>query len=242
MSLTNADNLDQQEVEKFDEIAHNWWDKDQEFAPLHQINPCRLDFILGHAGQLYDKQVLDVGCGGGILSYSMAKHGAKVTGIDAAEQAIKIAQLHAKSQSISIDFQQTLAEPFSENHDSQFDIVTCMEMLEHVPDPESVIQAACKTLKPGGQLFVSTLNKTLKAYLLGVVAAENILGLVPKGTHEHDKFIKPSRLIAMIESQGLKVKQAKGMHYNPLTKSAKLNDDLSINYLLYAYKPTSAEL
>ncbi len=232
-------NSDPTEVAKFNDIAHNWWDTEQEFAPLHHINPCRLDFIQQQSEGLFDKSVLDVGCGGGILSFSMAKQGAKVTGIDAAPEAIKVAQLHAKVEKMDINFINTLAEPFTQENNADFDVVTCMEMLEHVPDPESVIKACCALVKPGGKLFVSTLNKTLRSYLLGIVTAENILNIVPKGTHQHDKFIKPSSLIRMIENNGLKVKKAVGMHYNPLTKSAKLNNDLAVNYILYAEKPNT---
>ncbi|WP_111978145.1 bifunctional 2-polyprenyl-6-hydroxyphenol methylase/3-demethylubiquinol 3-O-methyltransferase UbiG [Algibacillus agarilyticus] len=236
------DNIDLQEVAKFDEIAHNWWDKDQEFAPLHRINPCRLHYIQTHTNGLFNKNVVDIGCGGGILASSMAQQGAVVTGIDAAEQAIKVAKLHAKSENLSINYQYTTAEPFAIEHSEMFDVVTCMEMLEHVPDPASVVAAACKLVKPGGYLFCSTLNKTLRSYLLGIVAAEQILNLVPKGTHEHDKFIRPSALIKMIEQNGLKVQDAKGLHYNPITKSASLNNDLAVNYLLFARKPNENNL
>ncbi|AWB68931.1 bifunctional 3-demethylubiquinol 3-O-methyltransferase/2-polyprenyl-6-hydroxyphenol methylase [Saccharobesus litoralis] len=236
-STTTPANVDHQEVAKFDEIAHNWWDKEQEFAPLHNINPCRVNFIQHYTNGIFGRTVLDIGCGGGILTTELAKQGAKVTGIDAASQAIGVAKLQAKAEQLNIDYFNTYAEPFAEQNSNKFDVVTCMEMLEHVPEPESVIRSACQMLKPGGDLFCSTLNKTIRSFLLGIVAAEHILNLVPKGTHEHSKFIRPADLIAMIERQGLKVRVVKGLHYNPLTKDASLNDDLAVNYILHATKP-----
>lgn len=232
-----SNNIDYEEVAKFDDIAETWWDLDGDFAPLHRINPTRLDYIGSQCNGLFDKTALDVGCGGGILAESMAKEGALVSGIDAAENAIQVARLHAKSEQVAVDYIHTTAEPFAQSHAQQFEIVTCMEMLEHVPDPESVVAACCSLVQPGGKLFMSTLNRNLRAYLLGVVAAEYLLNLVPKGTHDHNKFIRPSELITMIERQGLIVRDIKGLHYNPLSQSAWLNQKPDVNYLLMAEKP-----
>ncbi|MCU4674486.1 bifunctional 2-polyprenyl-6-hydroxyphenol methylase/3-demethylubiquinol 3-O-methyltransferase UbiG [Catenovulum sp. 2E275] len=229
-------NIDQTEVDKFNQIAHLWWDLNGEFAPLHLMNPTRVNYIAEHAGGLFGKQVLDVGCGGGILSEALAKQGAQVTGLDAAPDSIDVAKLHAKADGLHIDYLHTTIEPYAQTHPAQFDIVTCLEMLEHVPDPKSVIQACCELVKPGGYLFASTLNRSAKGYLLGIVAAEYLLNIVPKGTHDFNKFLRPSELINMIEACGLKVTKLNGIHFNPLTKSFKVNSDPGVNYILCAQK------
>ncbi|WAJ71424.1 bifunctional 2-polyprenyl-6-hydroxyphenol methylase/3-demethylubiquinol 3-O-methyltransferase UbiG [Catenovulum adriaticum] len=229
-------NIDPLEIEKFNQIAQHWWDLSGDFAPLHQMNPTRVNYIAELAQPLFDKKILDVGCGGGILAEALAKQGAHVTAIDAAPDSIKVAQLHAKSEQLDINYQHTSVEPFAEQYQAQFDVVTCLEMLEHVPDPASVIEACCKLVKPGGYLFCSTLNRSVKGYLLGIVAAEYLLNIVPKGTHDYKKFLRPSELINMIELQGLKVSRVNGIHFNPLLKSFKINSDPGVNYILCAQK------
>jgi len=229
-------NIDQTEVDKFNQIAHLWWDKAGDFAPLHLMNPTRVNYIAEHANGLFDKAVLDVGCGGGILSEALCKQNAKVTGIDAAPDSIEVAKLHAKESGLAIDYRHITVEPFAQQASQQFDIVTCLEMLEHVPDPESVIQSCCELVKPGGFLFASTLNRSIKGYLLGIVAAEYLLNIVPKGTHDYEKFLRPSELVRLIEKYGLKVTKLNGIHFNPLTKSFKVNSDPGVNYILCAQK------
>ncbi len=227
---TNA-NVDPDEIAKFNELASRWWDPSSEFKPLHDINPLRLNYIQEQAG-LKNKKVLDVGCGGGILSDSMALVGAQVTGIDMGEAPLKVAKLHQLESGAQVDYQQSTAEDFAKQHPHQFDVITCMEMLEHVPDPSSVIQACAELLKPGGHVFFSTINRNPKAFLFAIVGAEYMLKLLPKGTHEYKKFIKPSELTRWARFGGLKLQNMSGMNYNPMTKEFKLNKNVSVNYLL----------
>lgn len=230
-------NIDQAELEKFDAIAQNWWDPEGEFKPLHAINPLRLDFINSHVDRLKDQRVLDIGCGGGILSESMARQGANVTAIDMAEGVIKIAKSHALEQQLDIDYQLSTAEDFAAKHAASFDLVTCMEMLEHVPDPASVVQACAELVKPGGLVFLSTLNRNLKSFLMAIVGAEYALQLVPAGTHEYEKFIKPSELDRALRANQLQSLDITGIRYHPLQQSYSLDPrDIDVNYLLCARK------
>jgi 2-polyprenyl-6-hydroxyphenyl methylase/3-demethylubiquinone-9 3-methyltransferase len=230
-------NADPAELAKFSELAHRWWDPDSEFRPLHQINPLRLEWIDQLCGGLAGKQVLDVGCGGGILADSMARKGAEVLGIDLAAKALRVAQLHAlEAQTPHVSYREVAAEALAAEAPARFDVVTCMEMLEHVPDPASVV-AACSTLvKPGGWVFFSTLNRNPKAFLLAIVGAEYVLNMLPRGTHEYGKFIRPSELAAHCRQAGLDLRHSKGMAYNPLTQRYWLNQDTSVNYLLATHK------
>lgn len=232
--MTIAQNVDPIEIQKFSELANRWWDLTGEFKPLHQINPLRTDFIVQHTGGLNTKKVVDVGCGGGILAESMAKQGAIVSGIDMGEAPLEIARLHGLESGISVDYQQTTAEEFAEKNPAQFDVVTCMEMLEHVPDPASVVRACYKLVKPGGHVFFSTLNRNIKSYLMAIVGAEYVLGLVPKGTHQHSKFIKPSELMQWIDDTPLLIKHITGLHLNPLTREYYLSSqNVDVNYILH---------
>ncbi len=228
-------NVDPAEVNKFEELASRWWDTDSEFKPLHDINPLRLDYIDRHAG-LAGKRVLDVGCGGGILSESMAQRGAVVTGIDMGEQPLMVAQLHKLESGVEVDYQRTTAEQLAAQMPESFDIVTCMEMLEHVPDPASVIAACTQLVKPGGHVFFSTINRNPKSYLFAVIGAEYLLRLLPKGTHNYAKFIRPSELENWTRHAGLELRDLTGMSYNPLTRGYSLGQDLSVNYMGYATK------
>ncbi|MCB5184191.1 bifunctional 2-polyprenyl-6-hydroxyphenol methylase/3-demethylubiquinol 3-O-methyltransferase UbiG [Methylobacillus gramineus] len=228
-------NVDPAELQKFAELAHKWWDKNSEFKPLHEINPLRLDYIDSHAS-LAGKKVLDVGCGGGILSESMSDRGAEVTGIDLGEKALKVAQLHRYESGAKVDYRLISVEDLASEAPESFDVVTCMEMLEHVPDPAAVVNACARLVKPGGKVFFSTINRNPKAYLFAVVGAEYVLNMLPRGTHDYDKFIKPSELSSWIRSAGLDVVGFKGMGYNPLTKQYKLNEDVSVNYILQTVK------
>ena len=228
-------NVSHEEVDKFNELAHKWWDETSEFKPLHDINPLRLDFIHEKVN-LKNKKVLDVGCGGGILSESMASLGAKVTGIDMGDKVIRIAELHALQSKLNIDYQCTSLEEVALKHESIFDVITCMEMLEHVPEPKKIVSLCAKLLKPGGTLFFSTINRNLKAYVFAVIGAEYILHLLPRGTHDYEKFIKPSELIGWCREEGLNIKTLKGMTYNPITQIYKLGKDSSVNYLVEVSK------
>lgn len=229
-------NVDPQELEKFAALAHRWWDAESEFKPLHDINPLRLDYIDRIAG-LKGKTVLDVGCGGGILSEAMALRGAQVTGIDLGEKALKVAQLHRLESGVGVDYRLVSVEAMAAERPAGFDVVTCMELLEHVPDPAAVV-AACSTLvKPGGHVFLSTINRNPKSYLFAVIGAEYMLKLLPRGTHEYEKFIKPSELSACCRQAGLDVSDFAGMSYNPLTKRYRMDKDVSVNYLIHAVKP-----
>lgn len=232
--MQSGQNVDPKEIKKFSEIASRWWDPEGEFKPLHQINPLRLDFIDQHCNGLFAKKVLDVGCGGGILAESMCQAGAQVTGIDMAADPLEVAQLHSLESGVNVDYQQSTAEQFAEQHPACFDVVTCMEMLEHVPQPESVIKACSQLVKPGGQVFFSTLNRNLKSWLMAIIGAEHILKLVPPGTHEHERFIKPSELLAWIDSTPLLSRHATGLHMDPLSGQFYLSDkNLDVNYILH---------
>ena len=228
-------NADPQELAKFSELAHRWWDPASEFKPLHQINPLRLDWIerLVGASGVRGKQVLDVGCGGGILAEAMARRGAaQVLGIDLAEKPLKVAQLHALEAGIgNIDYREVAVEALAIEQPAAFDVVTCMEMLEHVPDPASVVRACATLVKPGGQVFFSTINRNAKAFLLAIVGAEHVLNLLPKGTHEYAKFVRPSELAQACRDAGLQVEVTRGMEYNPISDRYWLSDDTSVNYL-----------
>ncbi|MFZ9642538.1 MAG: bifunctional 2-polyprenyl-6-hydroxyphenol methylase/3-demethylubiquinol 3-O-methyltransferase UbiG [Candidatus Methylopumilus sp.] len=233
---TQSVNVDPAELEKFASLAHRWWDKNSEFKPLHAINPLRLNFIDGIVG-LQGKRVLDVGCGGGILSESMAEKGAEITGIDLGEKALKVAQLHQLESGTQVDYRLISVEDLAKQQPASFDVVTCMEMLEHVPDPEAVVRACAQLVKPGGSVFFSTINRNPKAYLFAVIGAEYLLKMLPKGTHEYEKFIKPSELSSWARHAGLNVSQLKGMGYNPLTQHYSLNNDVTVNYLMHTVKP-----
>lgn len=227
-------NVDQQEINKFSELASRWWDPEGEFKPLHLINPLRLDFINQHCSGLFEKNVIDIGCGGGILAESMARAGATVTGLDMAEASLEVAKLHGLESGIKVDYVCSTAEDYAQEHAGKFDVVTCMEMLEHVPDPASVVKACASLVKPGGHVFFSTLNRNLKSYLMGIVGAEYILKLVPKGTHDHSKFIKPSELMAMTDQAGLLPRDMTGLHMDPISQGFYLSsNNVDVNYLLY---------
>lgn len=235
--MTHANlNVDSAEIAKFEKLASRWWDRNSEFKPLHDINPLRMGFIDSKVS-LAGKKVVDVGCGGGILSEAMAQRGAIVTGIDMGEAPLAVARLHLLESNLEIHYEQSTAEAFAQNNNEQFDVVTCLEMLEHVPDPAGVIAACSALLKPGGHLFVSTINRNPKAWLFAVVGAEYILGLLPRGTHEYSKFIRPSELTGFTRQAGLQTGELKGMSYNPLTKHYSLNSDVAVNYLLHLQKP-----
>lgn len=235
--MTTKLNADPAELAKFSDLAHRWWDPDSEFRPLHQINPLRLKWIDTLVG-LSGKQVLDVGCGGGILSDSMARLGANVTGIDLSTKALRVAQLHAlEAGTERVRYQENSAEDLAREQPGAFDVVTCMEMLEHVPDPSSVVRACADLVKPGGWVFFSTINRNAKSFLFAIVGAEYVLNMLPKGTHEYAKFIRPSELAAYVRGAGLELTQTRGMEYNPLTRRYWLSDDTSVNYLLATRKP-----
>ncbi|NYT46146.1 bifunctional 2-polyprenyl-6-hydroxyphenol methylase/3-demethylubiquinol 3-O-methyltransferase UbiG [Alcaligenaceae bacterium] len=225
-------NVDQAELEKFSKLASKWWDPESEFKPLHAINPLRLGWILDQAGALSGKNVLDVGCGGGILAESMAAQGATVTGIDLAEKSLKVAKLHGLESGIAVTYETVSAEDHAAQHPGTYDIVTCMEMLEHVPDPSSIVQACATLVKPGGWVFFSTLNRNPKSFLFAIVGAEYLLRMLPKGTHSYESFIKPSELSAAARAAGLLTTRLNGMEYNPITDRYKLSGDTSVNYLL----------
>ena len=224
-------NVDAAEIAKFSELAHRWWDPNSEFKPLHEINPLRLKWI-DTLAPLAGKKVLDVGCGGGILAEAMAGAGATVSGIDLSEKALKVAKLHLFESGKSVDYQHVSAEDYAAQHAGEFDIVTCMEMLEHVPDPASVVAACSRLVKPGGWVFFSTLNRNAKSYLFAVIGAEYVLKLLPRGTHDYAKFIRPAELARMAREAGLDSQELIGMTYNPLTKVYKLEADTDVNYLL----------
>ncbi|WP_447528855.1 bifunctional 2-polyprenyl-6-hydroxyphenol methylase/3-demethylubiquinol 3-O-methyltransferase UbiG [Vreelandella sp. TE19] len=229
-------NVDQAEVAKFEALASQWWDDQGEFKPLHEINPLRLDFIDARAG-LAGKAVLDVGCGGGILSESMARRGAQVTGIDLGEAPLGVARVHAEHHNVELDYRNISVESLAEESPGAFDVVTCMEMLEHVPDPASVIRACCKLVRPGGYVFFSTINRTPKAYAFAIVGAEYVLNLLPRGTHDYAKFIRPSEMAGWAREAGLEVREQTGLTYNPLTRRYKLvAQDVSVNYMMYCRK------
>ena len=229
-------NVDSAEIQKFSELAHHWWDPNSEFKPLHEINPLRLGWIERHCGALAGKTAADIGCGGGILSESMAAKGAAVTGVDMAEKALKVARLHLYESGLKVDYEQIPVEQLAARQPGSFDVVTCMEMLEHVPDPGSVVQACAQLAKPGGWVFFSTLNRNPKSYLFAVIGAEYLLNLLPKGTHDYARFIKPAELACMVREAGLELDDLIGMTYNPLTKIYKLEANTDVNYLLACRK------
>ncbi|HEU5284595.1 MAG TPA: bifunctional 2-polyprenyl-6-hydroxyphenol methylase/3-demethylubiquinol 3-O-methyltransferase UbiG [Burkholderiales bacterium] len=233
--MTDRINADPQELEKFNQLAHRWWDPHSEFKPLHQINPLRLRWIDERAG-LAGKRVLDVGCGGGILSESMAALGAEVTGIDLSEKALKVARLHLLETGRQVDYRMVAAEALAHEQPGAYDVVTCMEVLEHVPDPTSQVSACARLLRPGGLAFFATINRNAKAFLLAIVGAEYLLRLLPRGTHRYDKLVKPSELAAMCRRAALEPAALAGMTYNPLTGTYRLGSDTDVNYLLAARK------
>lgn len=225
-------NVDQAEIEKFSQLASRWWDTESEFKTLHDINPLRIDYIEQQCEGLKGKKVLDVGCGGGILAEAMAAKGAKVTGIDMAQQSLEVAKLHLLESGLQVDYQKITAEQFAQEHTQVFDVITCLEMLEHVPDPASVIHAAAQLLKPEGTLILSTLNRNAKSFMLAIVGAEYVLKMLPRGTHEYQKFLKPSELAQAVRQNALEVTDITGMSYNPLTRTYSLGRDIDVNYLM----------
>ena len=238
---TPTANIDPSEIAKFEALAHRWWDTHGEFKPLHEINPLRANYIDLNS-PVAEKKLLDVGCGGGILCEAMAHRGASVKGIDMGEAPLSVAKLHKLESGVDVDYHQSTAEDMADQEPEQYDIVTCLEMLEHVPDPGSVIQACARLAKPGGDLYFSTINRNPKSYLFSVIGAEYLLRLLPKGTHEYEKFIKPSELAQWIRAAGLELKDITGMTYNPLTKRYRLNpDDVDVNYLMHVKKPAKSQ-
>jgi 2-polyprenyl-6-hydroxyphenyl methylase / 3-demethylubiquinone-9 3-methyltransferase len=228
-------NVDQSEIAKFSALAHRWWDPNSEFKPLHAINPLRLSWMKSFVN-FEGKKVVDIGCGGGILAESIAQSGADTTGIDLSEKALKVAELHALEVGANLTYRAISAEDLAQEQPEQYDVVTCMEMLEHVPDPASVVRACAALCKPGGTLFFSTLNRNPKSYLFAIIGAEYILRLLPKGTHEYAKFIKPSELVHFTRAAGLEMLGMKGLVYNPITQVYSLNDDVDVNYMIAVRK------
>ena len=220
-------NVDQAEIDKFSALAHRWWDPEGEFRPLHEINPLRLDWIAGHAA-LEGASVLDVGCGGGILTEAMARRGARVKGIDLSEKALRVAELHLQESKLDVRYEKSSVEDL----EGEFDLVTCMELLEHVPEPAGMVAACARLVRPGGRVFFSTINRNPKSYLFAVVGAEYVLGLLPKGTHDYQRFIKPSELLRWTRDAGLRSVEMIGMTYNPITRRYRLGSDCDVNYLV----------
>jgi 2-polyprenyl-6-hydroxyphenyl methylase/3-demethylubiquinone-9 3-methyltransferase len=230
-------NADPAELAKFSDLAHRWWDPESEFRPLHQINPLRLDWINGLC-PVNGLKTVDVGCGGGILTESLARKGAQALGIDLSSKALKVAQLHAlEAETPGVKYREVSAESLAAEAPGQFDMVTCMEMLEHVPDPSSIVRACAAMVKPGGWVFFSTLNRNAKSFMLAIVGAEYVLGMLPRGTHEYAKMLRPSELAGFCRAAGLDLRQTRGMSYNPLTRRYWLNSDTSVNYLIATQKP-----
>lgn len=233
-------NVDAAEVAKFDALAARWWDPDGEFRPLHEINPLRLDWIRKYV-DLDGRKVLDIGCGGGILTEAMAAAGATVTGLDMAEKPLAVARLHQIETGLDVDYQQCTAEELAAKEAGQYDVVTCLEMLEHVPEPSQVIASACQLVRPGGDVFFSTINRTPKSFMFAIVGAEYVLKLLPAGTHEYQKFIRPSELESWARAAGLQHRSSIGMHYNPLTREYTLAPGLDVNYLMHFHRPETSQ-
>ena len=233
---TVRDNVDPAELAKFDSLASRWWDTEGDFKPLHEINPLRLDWIRQHV-DLAGCRAVDIGCGGGILAESMAAAKATVTGIDMAEGPLAVARLHQHESGADVDYQRTTAEEFAANEAGEYDVVTCLEMLEHVPDPSQVVKSCAELVSPGGHVFFSTINRNPKSFLFAIVGAEYVLKLLPSGTHEYAKFIRPSELEAWARNAGLELRASIGMHYNPITREYSLGPNLDVNYLMYFQRP-----
>jgi 2-polyprenyl-6-hydroxyphenyl methylase/3-demethylubiquinone-9 3-methyltransferase len=229
-------NVDHRELDKFGDLAHRWWDPNSEFRPLHDINPARLDWIDQHAN-LNGKRVVDIGCGGGLLSEGMASRGAITTGIDLSEKPLGVARLHLHESGLTIDYRRVAAEELASEMPAAFDVVTCLEMLEHVPDPASIVKACASLVKPGGQVFFSTLNRNPKSYFLAVVGAEYVMRLLPRGTHDYARFIRPAELVAFCRSAELETLEIVGMNYNPFSRQCTLSNDTDVNYLIRAQRP-----
>lgn len=235
--MTGAmNNVDTQEVEKFNSLAYRWWDAEGELKTLHEVNPLRMDFIQQHTGALNGLKVLDVGCGGGILSEALARAGAQTTAIDMAETSLEVARLHLLESGLEVNYQQSTVEDFASTHEGSFDVVTCMEMLEHVPDPESIVEACAKLLKPGGKAFFSTLDRHPKSYVHAIIGAEYLLKMLPRGTHDYQKFIRPAELGTWMRHADLDLDAMAGIGYNPLLKTYHLGKDTRVNYLVAASK------
>ena len=234
--LSTPSNLDESELAKFEALAERWWDKDGAFKALHDINPLRLDFIEDRAA-LAGKKVLDIGCGGGILAEGLARRGAEVTAIDLGEASLTVARAHADEQGLEIEYQSIAAEALTEQAPASFDVVTCLEMLEHVPDPSSIVEASAQLVRPGGDVFFSTINRNLRALLVMIVGGEYLMEMVPKGTHEYEKLIRPSELERWVRQSGMHAQEIWGMSYNLLNKTYRLSHDLGTNYLVHASRP-----
>ncbi|MFT5114469.1 MAG: 2-polyprenyl-6-hydroxyphenyl methylase/3-demethylubiquinone-9 3-methyltransferase [Parasphingorhabdus sp.] len=234
--MTTTLNVDPAEIEKFESLASRWWDPDSEFKPLHDMNPVRLDYINDRAN-LQASNAVDIGCGGGILSEAMCRAGAAVTGVDMGTTPLMIARLHAQDNNLDINYRQCTAEELAIEKPGKYDVVTCMEMLEHVPDPAAIVQACSQLLRPGGEVFFSTINRNAKAWLMAIVGAEYILNLLPKGTHHYKNLIRPSELASWARHSGLIIKDITGIHYNPFTKGFKIGAGVDINYIVHAKRP-----
>jgi 2-polyprenyl-6-hydroxyphenyl methylase/3-demethylubiquinone-9 3-methyltransferase len=233
-------NVDHEEIAKFEKLAQEWWNPVGSFKPLHQLNPLRMNYIERKCDGFFEKKILDVGCGGGILSESMAQHGAVVTGIDMGKMPLEIAKQHASTSGVNVSYHQSTAESFSTDHHSYFDVITCMEMLEHVPDPQAVILACADMLKPNGCIFFSTINRNFQSYVKAIIGAEYVLRLLPKGTHQYEKFIKPSELMQYVECAKLHVEDTMGITYNPFIEKFSYTMKLDVNYMVMATKPSAS--